>query len=661
MNLYYDDQYVGNITILPEYTLKQIKDMLRDWLSKHGINNYTTRIILNDKTELNQIVFNTDQYDDVTFESYRNTLVGGYIIIKSIIIDKPLDIKPALAVPHIVNIAGNKDQRKKVHTTQIQKQAEPKTKAPRGMKPNKKEIEYIRNKRLQALNQPNQTQTEEQPVIEPILEVPKRLQTITEEEKIRRSYNLLDADAAQTLPVISDIQLPACIPNKGDYNLHDYQLYVVHHMLNHRGLIVDHSVGSGKTLIAATSAICVLNAFPHIKVVFIGPKSLLSNFKLTLEKAFHNVDWGRIFMYTYEKFHIDYKNGLIDGYNSYLIVDEAHRLRTHADSKYNIPTQTVASVMKFARKANKVLLLTATPVVNEPYDIMNLIAIIRGELRPMPKKVFHKTIYSKKGVLMNRDIFNNTFICTISIFVRPQDETYPRVETHTVKIPMNQIYYDEYKRVEDQTITDHQRKVLGPNDLEPFYNGIRRTVNADIEEYNPKLDWVRNHLLTYNNRKMVIFSPFISLGVKQLEQVVQDFTVKPIIGHIIGSDTKIQRQQTIDDFNSDKIQVLLISVGAGGLGISLRGTRDVVIMQPGWNDVEMEQSIGRAIRFHSHTHLPIEEQQVDVWKLIMVKPVGVVGVPAADEIILGINERKNAIINPFLRLLETVTIERIPC
>jgi SNF2 family DNA or RNA helicase len=656
MNLYYDDQYVGNITILPEYTLKQIKDMLRDWLSKNGINNYTTRIVLNDKTELNQIVFDTNQYDDVTFETYRNTLTGGYIIINSIknpIVVPAVPVVPV--VPHIVNIKGDKTQRKKVHTTQIQKQAEPKTKAARGMKPNKKEIEYIRNKRLQALNQPNQTETGN------ILEVPKRLQPISEEEKARRTYNLTDAALPQTLPIISDIQLPACVPNKGNYNLHDYQLYVVNHMLNHRGLIVDHSVGSGKTLIAATSSICVLNAFPYIKVVFIGPKSLLSNFKLTLEKAFHNVDWGRIFMYTYEKFHHDYKNGLIDGYNSYLIVDEAHRLRTHADSKFNIPSLTVSSVMKFARKANKVLLLTATPVVNEPYDIMNLIAIIRGDLRPMPKKTFHKTIYSKKGVLINRNIFNNTFICTISIFIRPQDETYPRVETHTVKIPMNQIYYNEYKRVEDQTITDHQREVLGPNDLEPFYNGIRRTVNADIEEYNPKLDWIRNHLLTYNNRKMVIFSPFISLGVKQLEQVVQDFTVKPIIGHIIGSDTKIQRQQTIDDFNNDKIQVLLISVGAGGLGISLRGTRDVVIMQPGWNDVEMEQSIGRAVRFHSHTHLPIEEQKVDVWKLIMVKPAGVGGVPAADEIILGINDRKNAIINPFLRLLETVTIERIPC
>jgi hypothetical protein len=170
-------------------------------------------------------------------------------------------------------------------------------------------------------------------------------------------------------------------------------------------------------------------------------------------------------------------------------------------------------------------------------------------------------------------------------------------------------------------------------------------------------------LLLYNNRKMVIFSPFISLGIRQLEFLVQDFYVKPIIAEITGDDSGQQRQRVIDDYNNDKIQILLISIGAGGLGINLIGTRDVIIMQPGWNEVEMFQAQARAIRLHSHTHLPLDQRHVDVWFLLLVKPQNTptsakLGI---DEIILGIINRKNQVLYPFMQLLAQVSIERMPC
>ena len=486
---------------------------------------------------------------------------------------------------------------------------------------------------------------------------PTRLKPISPEEATRRKMNLEDSPTIQTLPSIPYNQI--ILPK--NLILRDYQMNVINHMLNHRGLITVHNIGSGKTLVAATSAITVLNYFPNLKVIFISPKSLLENFRRTLDQSFNNIDWNRIMFYTYEKFNIDHNKGLIDCYNTYLIIDEAHRLRTYVDPKVIRAALTVKSILKCAKKANKVLLLTATPVVNEPYDIVNLISIINGDITPMSKRAFRSSIYTKKGEVVNQGVFNNYFSCNISTYKRPQDETYPTVEIHTVEIPMSPKYYEEYNRIEMQKITQIQTDILGENDLEPFYNGIRRAVNADIEEFNPKLDWVRQHLLKYNNRKMVIFSPFISLGVKQLEKLVSDFDVKPIFGIITGDNTKIERQTVIDEYNNDRIQILLISIGAGGLGINLIGTRDVVLMQPGWNDVEMEQAMGRAIRFHSHTHLPIDEQKVEVWKLLLVKPAGIGGDLAADQIIENITQRKNKIIQPFLQLLNPLTIENKPC
>ena len=99
------------------------------------------------------------------------------------------------------------------------------------------------------------------------------------------------------------------MPEKNNIKLHDYQLRIVKHLLKNRGIIANHPLGTGKTLIAATSAICLLrsNNINISRVIFIGPKSLLSNFELTVNKAFDNVDWTRITLYTYEKFQLDYK------------------------------------------------------------------------------------------------------------------------------------------------------------------------------------------------------------------------------------------------------------------------------------------------------------------------------------------------------------------
>ncbi len=571
-----------------------------------------------------------------------------------------------IATYGIVTIKAN-GQRKKIHTKQIQTKSKTKGKKSKGRKITKNEQVFMRAKRLQQYALPEEASLVHVPP------PPKRLTPISYDEKNLRQFNLREAEYTQNIEDIPYEILHACLPDRNSNDgvvkkLRDYQTRVVQHMLNNRGLIVVHSLGSGKTLIAATSAICMLRTKPFLRVIFIGPKSLLSNFKRTVAESYSDVNWDMISMYTYEKFRIDQNKGLIDCYNTYLIVDEAHRLRTHSNKNGITTSATVKAVLNCARKSPKVLLLTATPVVNDPYDIVNLVSIIRGEKGPMSKKFFRKTIYSKKGVLVNQQTFNNYFYNTVSVYIRDQDDTYPSVTTHTVKIPMSDIYYSEYKRVEEELITAAQQDILGPSDLKPFYNGVRRTVNADIEEYNSKLDWVRNHLLKYNNRKMVIFSPFVSLGVKQLEILVNDFDVVPRIGIITGSDKAADRQKTIDLYNNDQIQILILSIGAGGVGINLIGTRDVVIMQLGWNDVETEQATGRAIRFLSHIHLPPTERHVDVWKLLLVKPAHIKGLSqggwgglggdlAIDEIIRNIGKRKSAIIRPFMKHLTIRSIE----
>lgn len=66
------------------------------------------------------------------------------------------------------------------------------------------------------------------------------------------------------------------------------------------------------------------------------------------------------------------------------------------------------------------------------------------------------------------------------------------------------------------------------------------------------------------------------------------------------------------NLRGELLSVLLITQ-SGAEGISLKNVRRVMILEPFWNMVRMDQVIGRAVRNNSHVELPPEERTVDVY------------------------------------------------
>ena len=86
---------------------------------------------------------------------------------------------------------------------------------------------------------------------------------------------------------------------------------------------------------------------------------------------------------------------------------------------------------------------------------------------------------------------------------------------------------------------------------------------------------------------------------------------------MITGSTKIeQRQKIVDEFNKLPTGVMIIS-SAGREGIDLKGVRYVFLLEPGWNDSSDHQALSRAVRYKSHAHLPLDEQKVDVFRLML--------------------------------------------
>jgi len=107
---------------------------------------------------------------------------------------------------------------------------------------------------------------------------------------------------------------------------------------------------------------------------------------------------------------------------------------------------------------------------------------------------------------------------------------------------------------------------------------------------------------------------------------------------------------------------LLMITQSGAEGLNLRNVRNVYILEPFWNQVRIEQVIGRAIRKGSHLELPESERNVQVTmflasftkvqakanKTIQFKDNGL----TTDENIRDLALKKDGIIQQFLQLLK---------
>jgi hypothetical protein len=118
-----------------------------------------------------------------------------------------------------------------------------------------------------------------------------------------------------------------------------------------------------------------------------------------------------------------------------------------------------------------------------------------------------------------------------------------------------------------------------------------------------------------------------------------------------------------------KLAKIFCITQSGAEGISLKNVRRVLLVEPFWNNVRIEQVIGRAIRSCSHEALPKKDRNVQVFSYIMkLTPKQIQsdytierndnGL-STDEHILMTAEKKKTIINKFLNMLKSASFDCI--
>eukprot|EP01125_Pyxidicula_operculata_P011048 TRINITY_DN360_c9_g1_i1.p1 TRINITY_DN360_c9_g1~~TRINITY_DN360_c9_g1_i1.p1 ORF type:complete len:1084 (-),score=287.94 TRINITY_DN360_c9_g1_i1:89-3340(-) len=123
--------------------------------------------------------------------------------------------------------------------------------------------------------------------------------------------------------------------------------------------------------------------------------------------------------------------------------------------------------------------------------------------------------------------------------------------------------------------------------------------------------------------KSIIFSQWTSM-LDLIQEPLRKAGIKYL--RLDGSMTHIQRQAAIDAFNKDEsIDIFLISMKAGGLGLNLTAASRVFLLDPWWNPATEDQAIDRVHRIG-------QTKEVVVYRFIMENSV--------EEKILELQEKK---------------------
>jgi superfamily II DNA/RNA helicase len=136
------------------------------------------------------------------------------------------------------------------------------------------------------------------------------------------------------------------------------------------------------------------------------------------------------------------------------------------------------------------------------------------------------------------------------------------------------------------------------------------------------LDDVQSHLNETPDGQVIIHSELINGGIDVLEAGLKKrgLSYGKFIGKGNAGVNEKNRQQDVDDYNSGKKKIILIS-SAGGEGLDLPNTTMVASLDGHWNPEKINQVEARGIRMGGLSHRPEKDRKVIVNRYLTRLPV----------------------------------------
>ncbi len=396
----------------------------------------------------------------------------------------------------------------------------------------------------------------------------------------------------------------------------DYSKYNHRPLLSHQVEAVEKLVGSKRFILAddmglgkTTSTIVASLETGAKKILIVCPSSL----KINWQREIANYTDRSVYIAESKNFSLDHdfvivnydilknfydtgkdkENSLIYKYNPDLvIIDEAHYIQ-------NAQAQRTKLVNSFSKSANRLWLLTGTPMTSRPMNYFNLLSLIESpvaqnwmayairycqgyQFKAGKRKVWNVTGASNLEELRDRtskQILRRLKEEVLDLPEKIITPIYLRVKSKDYEEMMGEYYeWYENKKEESTSLTIQFSKLMKA-----------RKIIAN-EKIKHTIEVAEN--IIEQGKKVIIFTNFTDT----LQMIHNHFGKQSV--YLDGSCTKPQRQYAVDQFQeNDKIKVFVGNIKAAGVGITLTAAEAVIINDLSFVPGDLSQAEDRAYRY----------------------------------------------------------------
>ena len=252
------------------------------------------------------------------------------------------------------------------------------------------------------------------------------------------------------------------------------------------------------------------------------------------------------------------------------ILDEAHRIKNHKSKQAEAMFSLSGIPIKIA--------LTGTPAPNKQHEIFSILHwlfpnIFSGYWRFIDYYFIQETRYNASGEYTEISTFKpgkevelQQFLNTVSTrrLRASVMEWLPSKDYETIKLECTKEQNKYIQEIKDNFEIGNE-EVMAVNILDVLIKTRQLCLSPqvlDLKSKSPKVEWIKQYIKDYPDKKILIFSNF----TKWLKLLGKELECDNLI---IGETTKAKREQLKNDFQNDKIKLLLLNIKAAKEGITL--------------------------------------------------------------------------------------------
>lgn len=435
----------------------------------------------------------------------------------------------------------------------------------------------------------------------------------------RFGFKMEDAirEKVKTASKLSADLLEASVKQSSDFEVENlsmtllpYQKAGVEYIAKTKRCLLADSMGLGKTA-QALASLEHLDAFPALVVC---PASLKENWRREVQKWIPH----RTTCVLSGKSDITSADIIIVNYDivgrfvealqfvdlQALVCDESHYIKEPTSQR----TKAIKKISKYIPNSGLVLLMSGTPVLNKPKELVSQLDVLGVLPKFGGQWTFYRRYTNAKKTRFGWDFSGHSNLGELNTRMRQICYVRRLKEDVLTELPdksRNVVYvepsgpaWQEYRKAEADLISFLRDNGYRASDSAEHLRktGVLKQLAAE-SKMGAVYDWI-DSFLESTDRKLVVFAHNVS---------VVDALAKRYGGlRISGRDSMEDRQFAVDSFQNDpKSRVIVLNIKAGGVGLTLTASSDVLFVQQGWTPGEHDQAEDRTHRIGQKNNVQI--------------------------------------------------------